>query len=200
MQVRETLDQAVQSHLISDAPIGLFLSGGIDSSLLTLLAKKYCGDQLKTLSIYFDSEKYSEKKYQDIIIKKSGAHHQSFLVTKEEFDQNLPDALAAMDQPTTDGINSYFISKYAHEYGLKAVLSGIGADELFGGYPSIKMSAWKNALQKLPSFALTAVANAASDKIQKITYLSHPPSTNDYLFYRGLHTTSSIAQILHREE
>ena len=200
VQVRETLDQAVQSHLISDAPIGLFLSGGIDSSLLTLLAKKYCGDQLKTLSIYFDSEKYSEKKYQDIIIKKSGAHHQSFLVTKEEFDQNLPDALAAMDQPTTDGINSYFISKYAHEYGLKAVLSGIGADELFGGYPSIKLSAWKNALQKLPSVALTTLANAASDKIKKITYLSHPSSTNDYLFYRGLHTTSSIAQILDIEE
>lgn len=200
VQVRETLDQAVQRHLISDAPIGLFLSGGIDSSLLTLLAKKYCGDQLKTLSIYFDSEKYSEKKYQDIIIKKSGAQHQSFLVTKEEFDQNLPDALAAMDQPTTDGINSYFISKYAHEYGLKAVLSGIGADELFGGYPSIKMSAWKSAFQKLPSFIRDTAALAASDKMKKISYLTGHSSTSDYLFYRGLHTISSIARILDIEE
>jgi len=199
-QVREKLDYAVQRHLLSDAPIGLFLSGGIDSSLLTLIAKKYCGDQLKTLSIYFDHEKYSEKKYQDIIIKKSGAHHRSFLVTKDEFDNNLPDAITAMDQPTTDGINSYFISKYAQEYGLKAVLSGIGADELFGGYPSVKMSAWKSILQNLPSFALRSATHSSADKIKKMAYLSDHNSTNDYLFYRGLHTITSIAQILDLKE
>ncbi|MBK6479837.1 MAG: hypothetical protein IPF93_16725 [Saprospiraceae bacterium] len=147
-ELRTVLKAAVQRHLISDAPIGLFLSGGIDSSLLTLLAQPVLGDHLKTLSIYFSEEKYSEKKYQDIIIKKTGAHHQSFLVTAQVFNHSLPDALSAMDQPTTDGINSYFISKYAHEYGLTAVLSGIGADELFGGYPSIKMSAWKTAFSK----------------------------------------------------
>ena len=199
-ELRTVLKAAVQRHLISDAPIGLFLSGGIDSSLLTLLAQPHLGNHLKTLSIYFSEEKYSEKKYQDIIIKKTGAHHQSFLVTAQVFNHSLPDALSAMDQPTTDGINSYFISKYAHEYGLTAVLSGIGADELFGGYPSIKMSAWKTALQKLPSSILSLSSHAQADRFKKIAYLTHSSSTYDYLFYRGLHDTLTISDILDMDE
>ncbi len=194
--VRITLDKAVERHLISDAPIGLFLSGGIDSSLLTLLAKKYIGDNLRTLSIYFEEEKFSEKKYQDIIIRKTGAHHQSFLVTREIFNQYLPDALKAMDQPSTDGINSYFISKYAHEYGLTAVISGIGADELFGGYPSIKKSAFKSVASKLPATVLSWSSNFTTNRLKKISYLSNTSSTGDYLFYRGLYDVRSIAEIL----
>lgn len=199
-ELRTCLKAAVRRHLISDAPIGLFLSGGIDSSLLTLLAQPHLSDHLKTLSIYFSEEKYSEKKYQDIIIKKTGAHHQSFMVTADTFNEALPDAMQAMDQPTTDGINSYFISKYAHEYGLTAVLSGIGADELFGGYPSVKMSAWKTALQKLPGSILSLSAHAHADRYKKIAYLSQSSSTYDYLFYRGLHDPHSISDILDVDE
>lgn len=199
-ELRTCLKAAVRRHLISDAPIGLFLSGGIDSSLLTLLAQPQLGDHLKTLSIYFFEEKYSEKKYQDIIIKKTGAHHQSFLVTADTFNAALPDAMQAMDQPTTDGINSYFISNYAHEYGLTAVLSGIGADELFGGYPSIKLSAWKTALQKLPSDILSLSSHAHADRYKKIAYLTQSSSTYDYLFYRGLHDPQSISDILDMDE
>jgi asparagine synthase (glutamine-hydrolysing) len=190
---RNVLQAAVQRHLISDAPIGLFLSGGIDSSLLTLLAQPVLADHLKTLSIYFAEAKYSEKKYQDIIIQKSGAKHQSFLVSKKEFDDSMTDVFQAMDQPTTDGINSYFISKYAHELGLKAVLSGIGADELFGGYPSIKKSVWKRSLQLLPSQAYVWTARLGGDKFKRIKYLVLNNSTGDYLFYRGLHDADSIA-------
>ena len=88
--------------------------------------------------IIFNEKAYSEEKYQQLIIDKTGAKHQSFLVTKDIFNEQLEDAMQAMDQPTLDGINTYFISMYAKAYGLKAVLSGLGADELFGGYPSFQ--------------------------------------------------------------
>lgn len=191
--VKYHLNNAVRRHLISDAPIGLFLSGGIDSSLLTLLAQPELGDHLKTLSIYFNEEKYSEKKYQDIIIQKTKAHHQSFLVTQSEFDESLPDVLHAMDQPSTDAINSYFISKYAHEYGLKAVLSGLGADELFGGYPSILQSRNQQVLKALPSYCLSWAENLNSDKFRKISFLAQKNKIGEYLFYRGLHSVQQIA-------
>jgi len=89
----------VKRHLISDAPIGLFLSGGIDSSLLTILAQKYKGDSLRTLSIVFEEQAFSEKRFQDIVIRQTGAHHQSFVVTQEDFNNSLPDVIEAMDQP-----------------------------------------------------------------------------------------------------
>ncbi len=198
--IRSVLEQAVQRHLISDAPIGLFLSGGIDSSILTLLAQPHLGSQLKTLSIYFEEEKYSEKKYQDLIVQKTGAHHQSFLVTAKDFNTHLPDALAAMDSPSTDALNTYFISKFAHEYGLKAVLSGIGSDELFGGYPSMQQSKWYHRLIKLPSALLALADRASLDKYRKVSFAAHKSSTGEYLFYRGLHDSRSIADILELDE
>jgi asparagine synthase (glutamine-hydrolysing) len=200
-KIKITLEQAVQRHLISDAPIGLFLSGGIDSSLLTLLASQpSTSSNLKTLSIYFEEEKYSEKKYQDIIIQKTGVHHQSFLVTAQEFNRELPQALEAMDSPSTDAINTYFISKYAHEYGLKAVLSGVGSDELFGGYPSMQQSTWYNQIKKLPSAILSLSDQLTKDKYRKISFIANKSSTGEYLFYRGLHDTRTIANILGVDE
>lgn len=107
--VRDTLERAVERHLISDAPIGLFLSGGIDSSLLTLLAKKFKKNDLHTLSIVFDDDQFSEKPYQDIVVAQSNSIHQSFMLDKEMFIDALPDIMQAMDQPSSDAINTYFI-------------------------------------------------------------------------------------------
>lgn len=194
--VREKLDVAVQRHLISDAPIGLFLSGGLDSSILTILAKKYCGENLQTLSIDFENSKYSEKQYQDIIVKKTGARHQSFLVTQQDFESSIDDIMAAMDQPSTDGINSYFICKYAREYGLKAVLSGIGADELFGGYQSFYRASQVRKITNLPAFALAAANIAKGDKWKRISFLQRKDGLGEYLFNRGFFVSSQIAKFL----
>ncbi|MEP7323091.1 MAG: asparagine synthase C-terminal domain-containing protein, partial [Saprospiraceae bacterium] len=155
---------------------------------------------LKTLSIYFDEEKYSEKQYQDIIVQKTGVHHHSFLVTSSEFNEELPQVLEAMDSPSTDAINTYFISKYAHEYGLKAVLSGVGSDELFGGYPSMQQSVWYNQVKKLPSYILSLSEYLATDKYRKISFISNKSSNGEYLFYRGLHDARTIADILDADE
>jgi asparagine synthase (glutamine-hydrolysing) len=200
-KVRETLSQAVKRHLISDAPIGLFLSGGIDSSLLTLLAEPILKERLQTLSIVFDEEKFSEKKYQEIIIKKTGANHRTFTVTKEQFLDALPDVMEATDQPSTDGINSYFICKYAKETGLTAVLSGLGADELFGGYNSFANAAKIELIKKwVPSIGFKTAQFFKKDKYQKAAFLKIPSPVGEYLFNRGLLCPKEISKVLSIDE
>ncbi|MGI8635716.1 MAG: asparagine synthase (glutamine-hydrolyzing), partial [Segetibacter sp.] len=194
--VREKLIAAVQRHLISDAPIGLFLSGGIDSSLLTLIAHKTLQDNLHTISIIFEDEKFSEAKYQNVIINKTGAKHSSCLVTEKEFAESLPDILNAFDQPSIDGINSYFICKYAHKFGLKAVLSGIGADELFGGYKSFYRTKEVQLIKKLPSFVIGLTEHFSEHRKKKLAFLKRKDFLGDYLFNRGLYTPEETALIL----
>ena len=195
-KVHDTLTRAVDRHLISDAPIGLFLSGGLDSSLLTILAKRTIPDKLHTLSIVFENEMYSEKSYQDIIIKKTNADHQSYLVTENDFKDCLPDIMQAMDQPSSDGINSYFVCKYAKEYGLKAAISGLGADELFGGYDSFNRTGYLNAVRRLPSFIFQVAGVFPDDRRKKIKFLGLKGGMGEYLFNRGFFAPSEVAKLL----
>ena len=196
-KVQKELSDAVKRHLISDAPIGLFLSGGIDSSLLTIMAEPFLKDNLQTLSIVFDENEFSEKAYQDLIIAKTKARHKTYTVTKEQFLEALPDMIEAMDQPSTDGINSYFICKYAKEAGLKAVLSGLGADELFGGYNSFANMAKYELLRKwIPANTFKIFQFFKKDKYQKASFLSIPGLIGQYLFNRGILCPKEIAHIL----
>jgi len=195
-KIFSTLTRAVQRHLISDAPIGLFLSGGLDSSLLTLIAKYFQGDNLLTLSLIFENEKYSEKHYQDIIIKKTNAKHRSYLVTENDFMESLPDIIKAMDQPSSDGINSYFISRYAKAYGLKAALSGLGADELFGGYPSFNRAGAINSIRWLPHFMFELAGVFSDERKKKASYLGLKGGLGAYLFNRALFIPSQVAALL----
>jgi asparagine synthase (glutamine-hydrolysing) len=195
-KVSDMLCHAVERHLISDAPIGLFLSGGLDSSLLTVLAKRSIPDKLRTLSIVFEDEKYSEKHFQEIIIKQTNAIHRSFLITEKDFTECLPDIMQAMDQPSSDGINSYFACKYAKEYGLKAAISGLGADELFGGYESFNRSRYINSVKRLPDFVFQAAGIFPDDRRKKIKFLSLKGGLGEYLFNRGFFTPSEVADLL----
>lgn len=193
--IRETLEESVKRHMISDAPLGLFLSGGIDSSLLALLAKKF-KKEIHSLSIVFNEKKYSEEYYQQIIIEKTKVIHQSYLVTQKEFNENLSDALLAMDQPSLDGINTYFISKYAKQSRLKAVLSGLGADELFGGYPSFYNQKRIRVLQLLPDRLLLSLQLFPDYRLRKLSYAGlHNPAA-EYLTYRGIFSPKAIASLL----
>lgn len=197
--IRQWLDKAVDRHLISDAPIGLFLSGGIDSSLLTLIAKQTGHNDLHTLSIVFDDAAYSEAAYQQLIVEKVKSQHKSYNLSKEEYIDALPDIFKAMDQPSIDGVNSYFICKFAKEYGLKAVLSGLGADELFGGYASFGREKVVSNLKKIPSGLLAASRYMKKDKYRKLAYLAEDHITNEYLFHRGLFSIREAAEILDRD-
>ncbi|RNL51120.1 asparagine synthase (glutamine-hydrolyzing) [Pedobacter jejuensis] len=195
-KIRELVQKSIKNHLISDAPIGVFLSGGIDSSIISLVAAKHQDISLNTLSINFDDEKFSEKQYQDLITAKVKGNHSEYTINQELFEQHFPIALQAMDQPTTDGINSWFINYFAKENGLKAVLSGIGADELFGGYPSSKRMKFVNALSTLPKFLLKSGKYFNSSALKRSYYLSYKNGLGKYLFLRGLFAPQEIAQLL----
>lgn len=199
-KMSQTLRAAVKRHLLSDAPIGAFLSGGIDSSLMALLAAEHSKGYLNTLSIYFREYVYSEKKYQDIILQKIQCHHTGHLLTGGEFTEFLPSIVEAMDLPSSDGINTWFISKYAKEAGLKAVLSGLGGDELFGGYPSFERMKAANALQRLPKASLRAGRYSGVKKLRRLAYLSLPGVKGKYLFLRGQFVPSEIARQLGTDE
>ena len=198
--ISESLQKAVQRHLISDAPIGVFLSGGIDSGIMALLAARYHKEQLKTLSIDFEEKKFSEKKYQDLLLEKLNCDHWQGLLTKSEFQKHFPAIIAAMDLPGCDGINTWFISKYAKESGLKAVLSGLGGDELFGGYPSFKRMGQVNMLENAPGFLLRAGQYFGSKKLQRLTNLSFGNTRGAYLFLRGQSIPPAIAAQLDASE
>jgi len=186
----------VQRHLLSDAPIGVFLSGGLDSGIIAMLAGKYHQHTLKTLSIAFEEAKYSEKKYQDLLIKQLNCPNWQEVLTEKEFQKNLPCVIKAMDQPGCDGLNTWFISKYAKESGLKAVLSGIGGDELFGGYPSFNRINAVNWIEKTPATLLRAGRYSGSKKLKRMAYLSIGGAKGFYLFLRGQFIPSSIAKQL----
>jgi asparagine synthase (glutamine-hydrolysing) len=130
----ETLRDAVTRHLISDVPLGVFLSGGVDSAGLVALAR-HSQQNLKTVTISFAESEFDEAAEAQRIARHFQAEHHEARVTAADFARELPRILAAMDQPTNDGVNSYFVARAAREAGLTVVLSGLGADELFGGYP-----------------------------------------------------------------
>ena len=195
-KIYEALKVAVKRQLIADAPIGVFLSGGVDSSLLTLLANHEKEQQLKTISIYFNEKTYDERNYQNIVLNQVQGEKFAHLVQQKDFEEFFPHILSDMDMPTTDGINTWFISKYAHDDGLKAVLSGLGADELFGGYPSFKRIKYLRYLRKIPSPVYSAARYFKADRYKKVSFLSYSHPLADYLLLRGIYIPGDIAKIL----
>lgn len=194
--IRDQLQKAVKRHLLSDAPIGVFLSGGLDSGVVATLAAKCHTATLKTISIIFEEEKYSEKKYQDLLIKQLGCTNTQQTLSEDEFNRHFPNIIGAMDLPGCDGINTWFISKYAKESGIKAVLSGVGGDELFGGYPSFKRIKAVNFVEKIPPALLKAGRYSGSRKLRRMAYLSLDGAKGIYLFLRGQFVPFEIAQQL----
>lgn len=188
------LGESVKRHMIADAPIGLFLSGGIDSSILTLLASNY-SNHLNTLSIYFNESEYSEKKYQDLIASKVNSTHHAILLQKEDFLNTIDSISKAYDSPSNDGVNTWFISKYAKEQKLKAVLSGLGADELFGGYPSFQRYKILKYLHQYKSI-INKFSGSLPLKWERLYFLKLDDAVADYLLLRGFYAPSKIAKLL----
>lgn len=198
--LKESLQQSVKRHLIADAPIGVFLSGGLDSGIIALLANAEKQTRLNTLSLYFEEDKFSEKKYQDLLLKNMVCKSNQLLLKEDEFHANLPSIFDAMDQPSCDGINTWFISRYAKKIGLKAVLSGIGGDELYGGYPSFNRMQKVNVLKNIPQQLLKPGKFTGLKKLRRLGYLSLKGATGKYLFLRGQFIPYQIASHLNISE
>ena len=138
----QALRESVQAHLTADVPVGLFLSSGIDSTLLLALAATLSTEPMRTITLAFDEYRDTSQDEAPLAAKTAahyGAQHSTYRLTRNEFNDDLPKVFEAMDQPTIDGINTYFISKAAKARDLKVALSGIGGDELLGGYSSFSI-------------------------------------------------------------
>lgn len=136
---REALRDAVRHHLVADVPVGAFLSSGIDSGALVGLMRDVSQSEIRTVTIAFEEfrgKAEDEAPLAAEVARVYGTDHYTRVVTEQEFKTELPKIFEAMDQPSIDGVNTWFVSKAAHELGLKVAVSGLGGDELFGGYPS----------------------------------------------------------------
>jgi asparagine synthase (glutamine-hydrolysing) len=139
-QIRSLLEDSVQSHLIADVPVGVFLSSGIDSTAIATLAAQ-AQNGIHTFTVSFPDTQFSEGAIARRTAERIGSQHCEAMISGEEMVGRLPEAVAALDQPSMDGVNTFFVSWAARQAGLKVALSGLGSDELFGGYSSFQLAA-----------------------------------------------------------
>jgi asparagine synthase (glutamine-hydrolysing) len=200
-QTAMLLREAVESRLISDVPLGVFLSGGIDSSAIVALVRDASGAAIRTSSVIFREKEFDEGPYAQQTAAWFQTEHMEFEVTPQEALAELPRMLWAMDQPTIDGVNTYFVSKVTRSNGTVVALSGLGGDELFGGYPSFrtvpKLCSLSRGIHLVPGLGrLAAYAIAASgySRSQKLaSFLARNPGPESaYLAVRGLYTAREI--------
>lgn len=137
-QLSDLLLEAMRAHLISDVPIVLFLSGGTDSACLAALAQNAGAENVTALSIGFAEPEFDETEFSRQTARALGLPFKSVALRPERVVTGVDDCIDAMDEPTVDGLNSFWISKIAADEGFKVALSGQGGDELFGGYTSWK--------------------------------------------------------------
>lgn len=137
--LRGAMLDTVRHHMIADVPVGMFLSAGLDSTTLAALATEIAPDRLHTVTLGFNefiNTEHDEVPLAELVARHYGTKHRTIRVEISDFYEDLERLLDAMDQPTTDGVNSYFVCKAARQAGLKVAVSGLGGDELFGSYPS----------------------------------------------------------------
>ena len=153
--LRAQLEDTVRAHIVADVPVGAFLSGGLDSTAVVALMTRLGGTRLKTFSIGFDDAGYSEAAEAAVNARHLGADHHASVLTGARVAADLPALLASLDQPTGDGINTYYASQAARAGGVTVALSGLGADELFGGYSTMAntftIARWLPAWRVVPS-------------------------------------------------
>ena len=137
---RAALIESIRRHLVSDVPVGIFLSGGVDSTAILALARHVLGPggNLRTFSIGFADPAYDESAIARRTAEHFGATHTEWLMTADQGRGEIAGYLAAMDQPTIDGFNTWCVSALARRAGMKVVLSGLGSDEMFAGYDSFR--------------------------------------------------------------
>lgn len=152
--IRKLLEETVAMQMVSDAPIGAFLSGGIDSTITAALMARLGGSRLKTFSVGFGAEGASIDESDDAlrVARFIGSDHSKVLVTGEEVRDRFSHFAQALDQPSVNGINSYFVSLAARQ-SVTVAISGTGGDELFAGYPWYAAMARFASLDQNPGFA-----------------------------------------------
>lgn len=157
-RLRAELEESVRLHLVSDVPLGVFLSGGMDSSALVALMSRVSDQRPKTFSVVFDEQGFSEANYSRAVAARFQTDHCEISLSEEQLLAMLPQAIAALDQPTMDGINTFVVSRAVKSAGVTVALSGLGGDELFAGYPSFRRALKFASLPKTSRRVLRAAA------------------------------------------
>lgn len=141
-ELRRLLEESIRLRMIADVPVGAFLSGGVDSSAVVGLMTQISGERLKTFSIGFENEGrgIDERSYAQVVAKRYNTDHTEVIVGGEKVADEIDQIIAAMDQPSGDGLNTYLVSQATAKH-VKVALSGLGGDELFAGYPQFKLLA-----------------------------------------------------------
>src|SRR5229473_5225969 len=204
--LRPLLEETVRDHLIADVPLGVFLSSGLDSTSLVALGSRFQSD-LHTFTVVFPEQRFSEAKISRETAKRFKTRHQEILLAPDALVAQLEDAVKSLDQPTMDGLNTYFVSRAARQAGLKVALSGLGSDEIFGGYstfvstPRAALVAGLGRWIPGPFRRLTAsvaVRIAAGDAVRKAAAAWRSPKDfpHAYYFTRLLFTPSRMRRLL----
>jgi asparagine synthase (glutamine-hydrolysing) len=180
-ELQPELEEAVRLQLVSDVPVGVFLSGGIDSSALVSILSRG-GVTPTTFSIIFQEAEFSEAQYSRAVAEHFRTDHHEIRVSQSDVLAAIPDALRAMDLPTMDGINTYFVSREARRAGVKVALSGLGGDEVFAGYSTFhtvprmeRFARFWNHVPRVFRNPLTAAFDSLtsdSDQNRKLTTLA----------------------------
>ena len=157
-RLRSELEESVRLHLVSDVQLGVFLSGGMDSSVMVALTSRIAGDPPRTFSVVFDEPAFSEAPHARTIAAKFRTDHSETRLNEDQLLEMLPHALASLDQPTMDGINTFVVSKAVKNAGVTVALSGLGGDELFAGYPSFQRALKVDAMSPLSKRLLRAAS------------------------------------------
>ena len=157
-QLRAELEESVRLHLVSDVPLGVFLSGGMDSSALVALMSRIGTQRPKTFSVVFDETGLSEEQHARAVAQRFQTEHCEIRLSEAQLIEMLPAAVAALDQPTMDGMNTFVVSQAVKNAGVTVALSGLGGDELFAGYPSFRRALKFASLPRVSRRALRAAA------------------------------------------
>jgi len=162
VETRRRLEKAVQEHLLADVPVAVLLSGGTDSSVITALAARKYPGQLHTFSVGFDEEAFDESPYARAVAERYETRHRAIRLTESEVLASVVEGLGRMDLPSSDALNTYVVCTAIAAQGIKVALSGLGGDELFGGYPSFRDVAWLRRLACLPRTLFSAAGLVSS--------------------------------------
>jgi asparagine synthase (glutamine-hydrolysing) len=212
-EVRSLLEDAVKSHLIADVPVGVFLSSGIDSTALAALAAAVQSG-IHTFTVAFPDIEFSEAEISRATAKRLGTKHSELSLSGSEMADRLDEAVAAFDQPSMDGINSYFVSWAARQAGLKVALSGLGSDEIFGGYNSFSATEQVERIRKAARMVPRPIRGIGASLLKKskayrgsrdafrkasAAWLDPGDLPHPYFFTRALFTTSTVASVLRED-
>jgi asparagine synthase (glutamine-hydrolysing) len=211
---REALLDSVRHHMTADVPVGAFLSAGIDSGSLVGLMRDAGQTDIQTVTLTFSEfvgKPGDEAPLAEQVAKQYGTRHTTRIVTESEFREDMPRILAAMDQPSIDGINTWFVSKAARELGLKVAVSGIGGDELLGGYRSFDRIPGLVRRLAIPSCIpfLGPLARTLGKQVLAGRFTVHPKALSlleyggtypgAYLLIRGLFMPGELHNVLDKD-